>query len=100
MVGNGEMFETPCIRLRVLRQVLNLKQVTFAKFLDIAANTLRSWEYEGYSLSVKYRNRLRFVGINSQWLEYGTGELFMYDIDSVREKILFSVNNSNWKEKV
>lgn len=94
MVDTEKFFNTPSVRLRVLRQVLGLKQITLAKYLNISPITLRSWEYEGYSLSQKYRDRLRFVGINAQWLEYGTGDVFDYEVESVREKILFSVNNT------
>lgn len=94
MVDIEKFFTTPSVRLRVIRHVLNFKQVTFAKFLKISPVTLRVWEYDSYTLSQKYRDRLRFVGINSQWLEYGTGEPFQCDINAVREKILFSVNNT------
>ena len=93
MIDNKTLFQSPAIRLRVIRHALELKQITFAEYLKICPHTLRKWERNGYVLSVSYRERLRFVGINAQWLEYGTGEPFQYDLSTVRQKIIFSINN-------
>lgn len=87
------IFETASIRLRVIREVLEIKQVTFAKFLNICQKTLWKWENVDFAFSQKFRERFRYVGINAQWLEYGTGEPFRYDIKTVRNKILFSVKH-------
>ena len=93
MVNESTIFETAPIRLRVIREVLEIKQLTFAKFLNVCVQTLRKWENIDFAFNNKYRERFRYVGINAQWLEYGTGSPFRYDIATVRNKILFSVKH-------
>ena len=95
MIDKRTIFQTPTVRLRVIRQALDIKQITFAKFMHICTMTLRRWEHYGYYLTPQHRDRLRHVGVNAQWLEYGTGEPFEYDLDTVREKILFTVKQSH-----
>ena len=93
-------FNTPTIRLRVIRQALDIKQITFAKFMKISPVTLGRWEHEGFVFKHLQRERLRFVGINAQWLEYGTDNPFDYDIPIVREKILFLIKKENNNNKI
>jgi DNA-binding transcriptional regulator YiaG len=91
MVSQNNIFCTPAVRIRVLRIALEIKQISFAYFLKICTNTLRNWEQTGYTLPMKTRDRLKYVGINPQWLEYGIGDPFEYDLDTVREKIMFAL---------
>jgi DNA-binding XRE family transcriptional regulator len=91
MAEEQSIFESAPIRLRVIRTVLDLKQSTFANFLKVCIHTLWNWENNDFSFSPKIRERFRFVGINAQWLEYGTGQPFRYRIETVRNKILFSI---------
>lgn len=93
MFDNKTIFQKPAVRLRVIRQALEIKQTTFAKYLKICPQTLRKWEQIGFSMKWKYRERLRYVGINSEWLDYGTGDPFQYELSVVREKIIFSVSH-------
>lgn len=93
----GDVFDKPTIRLRVIRQALDLTQSTFARFLNICPNTLHRWEYKGFVFTHKQRERFRFVGINAQWLEYGTDNPLYYDLKTVREKIIFSINREGTK---
>lgn len=92
MFNNQTIFQFPTVRLRVIRQALDLKQTTFAKFMKVCPNTIRRWEHKGYKFSYDQVERLRFVGINAQWLEYGTDNPLYYDLKEVREKIIFSIN--------
>ena len=91
MVNQNNIFKTPAVRIKVLRIALEIKQLSFALFLHICANTLRNWERQGYTLPTKTRERLRYVGINPQWLEYGTGDPFEYELPIVKEKILHAL---------
>lgn len=91
MVNQHDIFATPGIRLRVIRNALNIKQLTFAQFMKISDITLRRWEHKDYTLQPAIRKRLLYVGINPQWLEYGTGDPFEYELPVVREKIMFAL---------
>lgn len=65
---------SPCKRLKIIRTLLDFKQETFAIFLGISINTLQKWENRGIWLTTKHRDKFRYVGINAQWIDYGTGE--------------------------
>lgn len=98
MMLDQEIFNTPAMRLKILRQSLEIKQKTFAELLGITSVTLRKYENHGYSLSEKLRDRFRYVGIQAQWLEYGTGEPFDYNLPTVREKIMFALRKKEIKK--
>ena len=97
MQENDMIFKLPTVRLRVIRYALDLKQITFAKFMKIDPSTLHRWEQKGFIFSHQQRERLRFVGINAQWLEYGTDNPLYYDLPVVRDKIIFSINREGTK---
>lgn len=79
---------SPCKRLKILRIVLDFKQVTFAGFLGISTTTLQKWENRSLWLTTKHRERFRYVGINAQWIDYGTGEALSIEKEKVINNIL------------
>ena len=78
----------PTKRLKILRILLNFKQQVFADFLGININTLQKWENRQIRLTEEYRDRLRYVGINAQWIDYGTGAPLSLDKKVVTKNIL------------
>ncbi len=77
-------------RLKILRILLNFKQQVLADFLGININTLQKWENREMRLTDKYRDKLRYVGINAQWIDYGTGDPLSLDKQTVVKNILQS----------
>lgn len=79
---------TPCKRLKILRILLNFKQQAFSDFLGISINTLRKWENRQVWLTTKHRDKFRYVGINAQWIDYGTGAPLSIDKQTVIKNIM------------
>lgn len=79
---------SPCKRLKIIRMLLNFKQETFARFLGISINTLQKWENRGIWLTTKHRDKFRYVGINAQWIDYGTGEALSIEKERVINNIM------------
>lgn len=78
----------PSDRMRLLRTVLKIKKDTFCKYMGIAPSTLYFWEYKTIRLTNKQKERLRYVGINPQWIDYGTGEPLLLNQDVVIKNII------------
>lgn len=79
---------TPCKRLKIVRVLLDFKQETFSQFLGISINTLQKWENRVIWLTTKHRDKFRYVGINAQWIDYGTGEPLLIDKQKVIDNVL------------
>lgn len=79
---------SPCKRLKILRIVLDFKQTTFAAFLGVSTTTLQKWENRSLWLTTKHREKFRYVGINAQWIDYGTGEALSIEKMKVINNIL------------
>jgi len=93
MISRKPQFESPMVRLRILREVLDIKQSTFAKFLKIDPATLRKWERKSYSLTLPFRKRFVHVGIDPEWLEYENGDMLLCESSEVRDKILHCIKH-------
>lgn len=70
--------------------LLNFKQDTFSNFLGISINTLQKWENRGIWLTTKHRDKFRYVGINAQWIDYGTGDPLSIE----KEKVINNIMNT------
>ena len=87
-MGCNKCFLTnPCDRIKLIRGVLRLKKTVFCKYMDIAPSTLYLWEHKTLRLSDNQKNKLRYVGINPQWIDYGTGEPFILNQQTVAKNI-------------
>ncbi len=78
----------PYKRLKIVRVLLNFKQLTFAEFMECSIPTLVKWENYDFRMSIEMREKLRHVGINPQWIDYGTGEPFTIDKHLVVKNVL------------
>ena len=91
MEGRLLMDISPCKRLKILRIVLDFKQSIFAAFLGVSTTTLQKWENRSLWLTTKHREKFRYVGINAQWIDYGTGEALSIE----KEKVIRNILNIN-----
>jgi SOS-response transcriptional repressor LexA len=67
------------IRIREIREVLNLKIAEFARKLNIPRSTLVGWE-EGKTASIEILKPLEKVfNVNIDWLLTGNGEMFSFE---------------------
>lgn len=90
-MDDSTLLSTPSIRLKILRKVLSLKQLTLAELINVSISTIGNWERSEVYLHPSHKERLRYVGINTQWIEYGTGEPFSLDLEKVKHNIFFTL---------
>lgn len=85
---------TPYKRLRILRILLDFKQQSFADFLGISVVTYQKYENNEFKMSMELKEKFRYVGINAQWIDYGTGDPFSIERELVIKNILRNIKNT------
>jgi transcriptional regulator with XRE-family HTH domain len=87
----GRLNETAAQRVRLLRRVLGLNQITFAKFLGVTHSTISQIEGGHRDLPIRIAGKIREkTGVTADWLWWGDSRGMPYqlicDLQAATEK--------------